>query len=123
MWDTKVSIVEPGFMKTAIIDDQDGKLQKVFNALESAKRSRYGDSFAKRMEGKGSAALIKLAEDPVVVVNDIVHAVTSKSPRIRYRSGWFSSKVAFPASTMPAGILDAILARDLKALRPAAYRG
>lgn len=104
MWDIKVSIIEPGFMKTPIVEGHSDKLLQLWNGLDSTTRRRYGEGFGEELvqaHTKGDV-LLKHAEDPILVVNDIVHAVQSTSPKIRYRPGWQSSRLLFPISMLPA---------------------
>jgi len=107
VWDIKVSIVEPGFMKTPIIENIEGKQRALFDGLDAETKERYGTTFLEAMAARqaGLKDWVAKAEDPIVVVNAICHAVSNSSPRVRYRPG-FQSPLFFTLSTLPAGVVD-----------------
>ena len=114
MWQVKVSIIEPGFMKTPIVEGHEDAMTKLWNAQPQQVKQRYGHEFGINLmntTAQQTKKLIDAAEDPILVVNDIVHALSSTRPHIRYRPGWQSSKFLFPLSTLPAWITDWVLTR------------
>lgn len=110
-WSLFVSIIEPSYMKTPIIEGHVDTMQQIWDNLSPEKQERWGENYLKNLMYKRSNNLfIKLAQDPMVVVRDLEHAVTSEKPRIRYRPGWQSSFFFFPLSMLPSSICDFLMA-------------
>lgn len=105
-WDLFVSIIEPGFMRTPIIQDQSETLRQLWNQSSSDVKQRWGEEYFERFAKRMSRSpLIKHAEDPMKVVRALTHAVMNSEPEIRYRPGW-QSKLLFPISLLPGWIGD-----------------
>jgi NAD(P)-dependent dehydrogenase (short-subunit alcohol dehydrogenase family) len=107
-WGLRVSIIEPGFMRTPIIDGITKPFSEVWAALASDVQERWGEEFLKECESETNER-VKVAEDPMKVVRALQHAVMNTVPHIRYRPGWQSGLVMFPISTLPAWIVDWLL--------------
>ena len=109
-WNLRVSIIEPGFMRTPILQGLNTSFVDFWNSLASDVQERWGKDYLESQHGTGAkSALIKYAEDPIKVVRAIRHAVMNTTPHIRYRPGWQSSLVFFPISMLPAWITDWLL--------------
>jgi NAD(P)-dependent dehydrogenase (short-subunit alcohol dehydrogenase family) len=107
IWGLRVSIIEPGIMRTPIIEKHDYSMHDTRTKLSDDIRQRWGDAFFKEQLEKTKAnILLKYAENPIKVVRALQHAVISTAPRIRYRPGWQSSFVFFPLSMVPAWLAD-----------------
>lgn len=107
VWGLRVSIIEPGIMRTPIIEKHGQSLHGSGAALPADVRERWGDIyFQKQIEKTKSNILLKYAENPIKVVRALQHAVMSSAPRIRYRPGWQSSLIFFPLSVIPAWLSD-----------------
>jgi 11-cis-retinol dehydrogenase len=107
IWGLRVSIIEPGIMKTPIIKKHLENVGAVKMQLTADARERWGDEFFTCYFNKmKDNILVKFTEDPIKVVRVLQHAVTSTAPRIRYRPGWQSKFVYFPLSIIPAWLAD-----------------
>ena len=107
VWGLRVSIIEPGIMRTPIINKHNTSLDDSRTKIPIDVQQRWGDEFFAKQQAKTKAnILLKYAENPMKVVRAIQHAVTSTAPRIRYRPGWQSSLVFFPLSIIPAWMAD-----------------
>jgi NAD(P)-dependent dehydrogenase (short-subunit alcohol dehydrogenase family) len=106
-WGLHVSIIEPGIMRTGIVQKHTQAVGELEMQLSADVRERWGDAFFTcYFEKLKSNILVKLAEDPIKVVRALQHAVTSTAPCIRYRPGWQSKFVYFPLSIIPAWLTD-----------------
>jgi 11-cis-retinol dehydrogenase len=124
VWNLRVSIIEPGFMRTAIVEGHDKSLRNLWNGLDNDVKERWGEEqLNKQIHEVMNNAFMKRAEDPAKVVQALKHAVMNTVPRIRYRPGWQSSYVMFPISRGPAWLADLIMIRpNLKGVLPAGLR-
>ncbi|CAF1475650.1 unnamed protein product [Rotaria sordida] len=117
-WGLRVSIIEPGFMRTPIIHGGPKSFSEFWNKLSSDVQERWGEDLLKaKYAGAGKSTFIKYAEDPMKVVRALQHAVMNTVPHIRYRPGWQSSLIFFPLSTLPAWIVDWVLGKLTKSTR------
>ena len=109
-WGLRVSIIEPGIMRTPIIEKHDQALQESRTDLADDIQQRWGNVFLQEQLKKTKTnILLKYAENPIKVVRALQHAVVSTAPRIRYRPGWQSSLVFFPLSMIPTELADLFL--------------
>jgi NAD(P)-dependent dehydrogenase (short-subunit alcohol dehydrogenase family) len=124
VWNLKVSIIEPGFMRTAIVEGHDKSLQKLWDGLENDVKERWGEEqLNQQIKEVVNNIFMKNAENPAKVVQALKHAVMNTVPRIRYRPGWQSSYIMFPISRGPAWLADIIMIRPtLKGVLPAGLR-
>jgi NAD(P)-dependent dehydrogenase (short-subunit alcohol dehydrogenase family) len=117
-WGLRVSIIEPGFMRTPIIEGSKKPFSEFWAALPSDVQERWGEDFLKNRYGNaGKHPLIKNAENPIKVVRALQHAVMNTTPHIRYRPGWQSGIVMFPISMLPAWVTDWFLRSLTKSKR------
>jgi NAD(P)-dependent dehydrogenase (short-subunit alcohol dehydrogenase family) len=114
-WDLRVSIIEPGFMRTPIIENLVKPYPEFLGALPGDVQERWGAEYLQgwhtKMEKRG---LRKYADDPMKVIRALEHAVMNTAPQIRYRPGIQSSYIFFPLSTLPAWLVDRILRKLLQ---------
>ncbi|CAF4138518.1 unnamed protein product, partial [Adineta steineri] len=109
-WKLHVSIIEPGYMRTPIVEGHVETMKKLWNELPVDTKDRWGEDYLNNIVNKRSNNLfIYLAENPMKVVRALQHAVTNTHPNIRYRPGWQSSLIFFPLSMLPAWFADFIL--------------
>ena len=122
VWGLRVSIIEPGFMRTAIVEGHDKSLKTLWTGLASDVKDRWGEAtLNQQVREVQNNIFMKAAEDPQKVVQALKHAVMNTVPRIRYRPGWQSSYVMFPLSRGPAWLVDWLMIRPtLKGIAPAA---
>ncbi|UJR14369.1 hypothetical protein I4U23_001365 [Adineta vaga] len=111
-WNLRVSIIEPGFMRTPIIENPVKPYPEFISALPNDVQERWGEAYLKgwhkRLENKD---MTKNAEDPIKVIQVLQHAVMNTVPHIRYRPGFQSSVIFFPLSMLPAGLVDYLIAK------------
>ncbi|CAF1133407.1 unnamed protein product [Rotaria sordida] len=94
-------------MKSPIVQKHTQVAREVGMELSTAVRERWGEEFMKyHFESLKTNILVRLAENPIKIVCALQHAVTSKSPCIRYRPGWQSKFVYFRLSIVPACLTD-----------------
>ena len=109
-WGLRVSIIEPGFMRTPIIEGINRPFSDFWNVVPNDVRERWGEDYLRsRYEKVKENLFLKKAENPIKVVRVLQHAVISTAPQIRYRPGWQSTFIFFPLSMMPAWITDRLL--------------
>jgi hypothetical protein len=124
VWGLRVSIIEPGFMRTAIVEGHDKSLRNLWNGLADDVKDRWGEEYLNHsIKEVVNNVFMKNAEDPAKVVRALKHAVMNTVPRIRYRPGWQSTYVMFPISRGPAWLADILMIRpSLKGPPPAGIR-
>ncbi|CAF0743689.1 unnamed protein product [Adineta ricciae] len=124
VWGLRVSIIEPGFMRTNIVEGHDKSLRSLWNGLNDDVKDRWGEEELNKQIGQVQDNIfMKKAEDPTKVVQALKHAVMNSVPRIRYRPGWQSSYIMFPISRGPAWLADILMIRpSLKGTLPAGLR-
>jgi NAD(P)-dependent dehydrogenase (short-subunit alcohol dehydrogenase family) len=109
-WGLYVSIIEPGYMRTPIIEGHIETMRNMWDKLPVDVKDRWGENYLKNLIRKRSNNIfIYLAENPIRVVRALQHAVANTVPHIRYRPGWQSSLLFFPLSMIPAWLTDFIL--------------
>ncbi|CAF2867895.1 unnamed protein product [Rotaria sp. Silwood2] len=111
-WGLRVSIIEPGFMRTPILESGPKTFEDLWSQLSSDVKERWGEDFLKAgFDTIKHNPLYKYAENPMKVVRNLQHAVMNTVPCIRYRPGWQSSLVFFPISHLPTWIVDWIFSK------------
>ena len=109
-WKLHVSIIEPSYMRTPIIEGHVQTMRRMWDNLSVEVKDRWGEKyFENLMNQRSNNILIRFAEDPIKVVRALQHAVISTAPNIRYRPGWQSSLLLFPLSMLPAWLTDLAL--------------
>ncbi|CAF3357881.1 unnamed protein product [Rotaria sp. Silwood2] len=109
-WGLRVSIIEPGFMQTPIIQGGPRSFADFWSQLSTDVIERWGEDFLKaHYDNSANNVFVTNAENPMKVVRALEHAVMNTVPHIRYRPGWQSSLVFFPISNLPAWMVDWVL--------------
>ncbi|XP_061871515.1 retinol dehydrogenase 16-like [Colius striatus] len=104
----KVSVIEPGYFKTAVTSCEN--LQKQFLSLwekvpEEIKLA-YGDNYCKKSM-EAVEKLQKTCKSDLTLVTDCMeHALTSRHPRSRYSAGWDAKLLYIPLSYLPTAFTD-----------------
>lgn len=107
VWGLKVSIIEPGVMRTPIIGKHAQNMREVSMQLPIEVQERWGEEFFTAVhENSKKNILVKWAEDPIKVVRAIEHAIINTQPSIRYKPGWQSKFIWYPLSIIPAWLAD-----------------
>ncbi|XP_027763108.1 11-cis retinol dehydrogenase isoform X1 [Empidonax traillii] len=112
----KVSIVEPGFFKTAVtnLDVLEASLQQLWERLAPETRLSYGeDFFQKYLKVQRFIMTLMCDGDLTKVTGCIEHALGARHPRTRYSAGWDAKLLWLPASYLPSCIVDLVLATIL----------
>ncbi|XP_005986247.1 17-beta-hydroxysteroid dehydrogenase type 6 [Latimeria chalumnae] len=108
----KVSIIEPGFFKTAIIDVQrvENSLRANWSRVPAETRESYGEAYIDTF-WKYQKDLIQstVSTDVSKVPNCIEHALIAVYPRTRYSPGWDAKFLWIPLSYLPTVISDFLL--------------
>ncbi|XP_077184877.1 retinol dehydrogenase 5 [Paroedura picta] len=109
----KVSIVEPGFFKTAAtnLESIEASLRQLWDRLSPETRQSYGEDYFPNYV-KIQSFLMNIICDPDLskVTNCMEHALQARHPRTRYSAGWDAKLLWLPLSYLPAFIVDISLA-------------
>jgi short-subunit dehydrogenase len=106
-WGLHVSIIEPSYMRTPIIEGHVQNMRKMWNDLPRDVQERWGEAYLENLiKQRLDNLFIRWAQEPPVVVHALEHAVINTKPQIRYRPGWQSSLIFSPLSIIPAWITD-----------------
>jgi NAD(P)-dependent dehydrogenase (short-subunit alcohol dehydrogenase family) len=109
-WKLRVSIIEPGALRTTMMDGYDEKLRKIWHGLESDVQQRWGLEYLNKIITTAiNSPFIVNADDPMRVVGAIQHAITNTEPRLRYRPGWQGKLIYFVFYLSPAWFSDKLL--------------
>uniref|UniRef100_A0A8C6YS64 Retinol dehydrogenase 5 n=1 Tax=Nothoprocta perdicaria TaxID=30464 RepID=A0A8C6YS64_NOTPE len=112
----KVSIVEPGFFKTAATDlgSIEASLWELWERLPPDTRLSYGEDFIHKYL-KVQRFIMNLVCDADLgkVTWCMEHALRARHPRTRYSAGWDAKLLWLPASYLPACLVDLALAAIL----------
>ncbi|CAF3151820.1 unnamed protein product [Rotaria sp. Silwood2] len=110
-WGLRVCIIEPGWLRTPIIEGQDRAVRDLWNGLSSNVRNRWGDDFFNDLVDKSitKSPFINNAENPIKVVRALRHAVMNTKPRTRYRPDWQAKLLFYPLSMLPAWLVDFLM--------------
>ena len=110
-WNLRVSIIEPGWLRTGIIEGHDRRIRESWKDLPSDVQARWGHDFFDELieTSVTKSVFINNAEDPGKAVRALRHAVFNTEPRIRYRPDWQSTLFFHPMSMLPAWLFDAFV--------------
>jgi NAD(P)-dependent dehydrogenase (short-subunit alcohol dehydrogenase family) len=107
----RVSLVEPGPIRTEFSTNAVSQGSPALEAPESRFAGLYKKTLAKRRVENGAAPF---ALPPEAVAAKIAHALTSPRPRRRYRVTLPAQFGAFASRFFPDALIDVILARELR---------
>jgi NAD(P)-dependent dehydrogenase (short-subunit alcohol dehydrogenase family) len=102
-----VSIIEPGFVGTAMGAKLQTDTATAIRALPDEGQRRYGPSLQKVAENIEQHAAT--GSPPEVVADDVMHALTSRRPRTRYPSGAGASRLLLMRRILPDRRFDRII--------------
>uniref|UniRef100_A0A3B3Q6G0 Retinol dehydrogenase 1 n=1 Tax=Paramormyrops kingsleyae TaxID=1676925 RepID=A0A3B3Q6G0_9TELE len=109
----KVSIIEPGFFKTAVTNVNliDADLRRLWDQLHIDVKETYGEKYLQNCD-----------KDISKVTHCMEHALTARHPRSRYTAGWDARLIWLPISYLPSFMADFIVcALPLKSIHKKAY--
>ncbi|NXA43742.1 RDH1 dehydrogenase, partial [Eudromia elegans] len=105
----KVSIVEPGFFRTAATDlgALEASLRQLWERLPPDTRLSYGEDFLpKYLKVQRFVMNLLCDADLGKVTWCMEHALRARHPRSRYSAGWDAKLLWLPASYLPACLVD-----------------
>ncbi|CAF3301859.1 unnamed protein product [Rotaria sp. Silwood2] len=107
-WDLRVCIIEPGCLRTPIIQGQDRIIRDLWNGVSADICNRWENDFVDDLIEKAvtRSPFINHAEDPMKVVRALRHAVMNSKPCIRYQPDLHAKLFFYPASMLPAWLFD-----------------
>ena len=113
-WRLDVSLLEPGFMRTPLVTGYASSASANWELRDPAGRERWGRAaFDETVRQK--LAAMRTMDDPAVVVQAYMHAVTAEHPCIRYHPGRFSFLI-YLLSLLPYALVDRLLSMKLRVL-------
>ena len=122
IWGIKVSIIEPAVMRTSISSEYYSLMKKKFLESPISIQEEYGKDTFEAFCETNEKFISRITEKPDVVVKDIFHAISSKRPKHRYRSGFFSKALFVPLHLSPSSYTDWVLNITQKPPLPQAIR-
>uniref|UniRef100_A0A0B7BNQ6 Uncharacterized protein n=1 Tax=Arion vulgaris TaxID=1028688 RepID=A0A0B7BNQ6_9EUPU len=114
----KVSIIEPGYFKTSILQGE-GLIKSVTESYDRSNpevQAAYGKDYVKLAIAMVKAAIEFSSPDTHKVVDAYIAAITSVYPRPRYVVGFDAKLVYIPLSFLPEWCVDWFLASQRKKL-------
>ncbi len=110
-WNIKVILLEPGIIATDIWQKAKSHAEQAMAGAPEEMMNLYGP-LIKRVQNH-AADVEKMAQSPQVVFKAVVHALTARRPKIRYRMGP-KARAQWVISWLPHGIQDHMLAALFK---------
>jgi 17beta-estradiol 17-dehydrogenase/all-trans-retinol dehydrogenase (NAD+)/3alpha(17beta)-hydroxysteroid dehydrogenase (NAD+) len=108
-WGLRVSIIEPGTMRTSMIEGIEQTVRSIWLESPIEIRERWGEEFFNNsLQLIINSPFVKYSESPEKVIRVLKHAIMSTTPQIRYRPGWQSSLFFYPLSLLPVWLVDKI---------------
>ncbi|MGE5206878.1 MAG: SDR family NAD(P)-dependent oxidoreductase, partial [Chlamydiota bacterium] len=105
----RVSVVEPGAIKTPAVGKTLGNVEALVGNLPAAGAAQYGQML-KNFAGRAYAREMN-GSPPEVVAQAVHHALTARRPRTRYRVGKHARLLGALPQILPDRVLDALLLR------------
>ncbi|CAF1241216.1 unnamed protein product [Adineta steineri] len=112
-WGLKVCIIEPGWLRTPIIEGHERLVRDLWDEQPIDIRKRWGDEFLNDLIKKSITEniCIRNAEDPMKVIRALHHAVMNSKPHIRYRPDLQSKFLFYPLSMLPDWLVDILMSK------------
>ncbi|XP_053184407.1 retinol dehydrogenase 1 [Scomber japonicus] len=108
----KVSIIEPGFFKTAVtqLDFIEADLRRLWARLPQDIKDSYGVAyFDEYVKAQDFSMGILCSPDISKVTRCMEHALTASFPRTRYGAGWDAKLFWIPLSYLPSFVSDFVI--------------
>jgi NAD(P)-dependent dehydrogenase (short-subunit alcohol dehydrogenase family) len=99
----RVSVIEPAYTKTPF----DAHFVEPDATLDEYREVRAA-------VGKRVREVMATADEPGVVADVVLRAVTAARPKVRYTAGGLAGRLRFLRSVLPSGLMDAGIRRDLR---------
>ncbi|NWQ83390.1 H17B6 dehydrogenase, partial [Columbina picui] len=106
----KVSVIEPGFFRTQIInmENMENSLISSWQRLPEEIKASYGEKYLKEFLALARKAQKSCSPDLRMVTSCMEHALTSRCPRSRYSAGWDAKLFFIPLSYLPSALVDVV---------------
>ncbi|NWH55737.1 H17B6 dehydrogenase, partial [Fregata magnificens] len=106
----KVSMIEPGYFKTAIsnIENLENNFLSLWEKLPEETKASYGENYLKEFLVALRKMLKKCNTNLTLVTDCMEHALTSRFPRTRYSAGWDAKLLYIPLSYLPSALTDVV---------------
>uniref|UniRef100_A0A3P9I8C2 Retinol dehydrogenase 1 n=1 Tax=Oryzias latipes TaxID=8090 RepID=A0A3P9I8C2_ORYLA len=108
----KVSIIEPGFFKTAVtsVDLINGDMRRLWTRLPQHVKNAYGNTYLKDYTKVQDFSMRMLCcADLSKVTRCMEHALTARFPRTRYGAGLDAKLFWIPLSYLPSFVADFVV--------------
>ncbi|NXP83515.1 RDH2 dehydrogenase, partial [Ramphastos sulfuratus] len=104
----RVSIIEPGFFRTAITSSEslERHFRRLWERLPQETKALYGDNYLEDVLVSMRRIQKKCSPQLSVVTDCMEHALTSCHPRARYSAGWDAKLIYIPLSYLPSAFTD-----------------
>lgn len=106
-WDMFVSVIQPGATKSAIWDKSTDRAMQMIAKLPPQASEFYGDMIRAAFDFQKKHA--KSQVSPELVVDAVIHALTTRKPKTRYRVGPQSTGADLIARFLPDRLRDQLL--------------
>ena len=110
-WGIQVSIIEPGNIQTPIWEKSSAAAQQLLEGMPRRAHELYGPAI--EAVRKATAKLAASGIPPAAVARAVIHALTAKRPKTRYRVGMDATLIALLARYVPDRLRDTLVARFL----------
>ncbi|KAM6294394.1 retinol dehydrogenase 16-like [Aegotheles albertisi] len=107
----KVSMIEPGYFKTAITaaENLEKNFLSIWEKVPEETKASYGENYLKEFL-LSLRKMQKQCNSNLSLVTDCMeHALTSRFPRTRYSAGWDAKLLYLPLSYLPSALTDLVL--------------
>ncbi|XP_019816554.2 17-beta-hydroxysteroid dehydrogenase type 6 [Bos indicus] len=110
----KVSMVEPGYFRTAMTDWQKFSeiMKQIWKETPAHIKETYGQKFFDAYHDLMKQGLLSCSTNLNLVTDCMEHALTSVHPCTRYSAGWDAQFFFVPLSYLPTSLADYILTRS-----------
>ncbi|NXR16320.1 RDH16 dehydrogenase, partial [Semnornis frantzii] len=104
----RISIIEPGFFRTAITstDTHKRQLLSCWDRLTQEAKAAYGDRYLQGIHNALNMVENSFSPTLQLVTDCMEHALTSCHPRARYSAGWDAKLIYIPLSYLPSAFTD-----------------
>jgi NAD(P)-dependent dehydrogenase (short-subunit alcohol dehydrogenase family) len=121
-WNLRVVIIEPGALKTSMLDAYERTWRNLWSQLSTDVQQRWGIDYLNQIITRSvNSPFMTHADNPHRVVGAIRHALSSPTPWLRYRPGWQAKLFFYLLYLPPAWLIDLLLDKALN-FRPSGVK-
>ncbi|WKY13123.1 hypothetical protein Q1695_004161 [Nippostrongylus brasiliensis] len=109
--DVKVSLLEPGIFRTALLDEKAmlDRVASVWSKVDNETKEEYGEKYKNYFAAMWNELFITKSSTQIHhVIDNYMHALTAVYPRHRYYCGWDAILLFIPVSLLPTWLSDYI---------------